>query len=86
MTKTWYQVPARGEEPSEEMKEWLHEMDQDWDGDDEGVVIYPPGGGEPTLASHGDWIWRDHETNTYYVITQSQREEHDALLRELGIV
>ena len=49
-----FQIPQRDEEPSEKMIEWLHKMDQEWEGDSEGIVIHTLEGdmhGQP-----GDWI------------------------------
>lgn len=70
--KSWYQIPQRGDEPGEEMIEWLNECEQDWDGDDEGVTITPIDGGDPVLGNPGDWIYRD-ENDVYHIVTEAEK-------------
>lgn len=48
------QVPARGEEPSEDLIDLVHS--QNWEGDDEGILITTLEG--DMLASPGDYIIR----------------------------
>lgn len=50
-----YRVPLRGEEPSEEMVEWLHKNPLEWSGDDDGMIFEMPSGDEVS-ATHGDLI------------------------------
>lgn len=53
---TFYQVPRHDTAPSEEMIEWLHQMTQEWDGDESGVTITSPSGESSSLAGPGDAI------------------------------
>lgn len=57
-----FQVPARDEDPSQEMVDWLQAMDQKWEGDGEGIVIEGPTG--TNTAFPGDWIIKN--TNGEY--------------------
>ena len=60
-----FQIPARGEEPSEEMIAFLHDNPLDWDGDDEGINLEVEGHEESEFGDHGDFVI---ETNGVYRI------------------
>lgn len=55
---TFHIVPAHSVAPSDEMVEWLHMMEQEWEGDECGVLVWPPGvaDADPDLASPGDAV------------------------------
>lgn len=76
-----YRIPKIGEEPSEEMKEWLSNLEQDWDGDDSGLTIQLPSGAW-VIGGPGDWICFDPETGVAYVETSDQIAERMARVRE----
>ena len=80
-----FKVPAHDEMPSEEMIEWLHEMSQEWDGDECGISIYPPLGpaGEPKLAGPGDYVVESE--GVYHVVTAAEFAEGNSLLQQLGV-
>lgn len=83
-----FKVPAYDQMPSDEMIEWLHEMSQEWDGDECGISIYPPLGsngevGEPKLAGPGDYVVSSE--GIYYVVTAAEFAEGNSLLAHLGV-
>lgn len=83
-----FKVPAYDEMPSDEMIEWLHQMSQEWDGDECGLSIYPPLGpagevGEPKLAGPGDYVVESE--GVYYVVTAAEFAEGNSLLQQLGV-
>jgi hypothetical protein len=84
--KVW-QIPKHDEMPSEEMIAWLHEMKQEWDGDESGISIAPPLGpndeiGEAKLGGPGDYIVESE--GIYYVVTAAEFAEGNSLLNQLG--
>lgn len=58
MKITGYRIPALGQEPSEEMIEWLHTMPNEWDGDDSGITICSLDGNTENdkTGGPGDWV------------------------------
>jgi hypothetical protein len=84
--KVW-QIPQRDEMPSDEMIEWLHEMSQEWDGDESGIVIFPPLGpngevGESKVGGPGDYVVENN--GIYGIVTASEFAEGNSLLNKLG--
>jgi hypothetical protein len=60
-----FQVPAVDEMPSDELIEFLHENQREWEGSGDGVVIEMLNG-KRVLANPGDYIVRD-EYHVYHV-------------------
>jgi hypothetical protein len=88
MTIRCFQVPTHDQMPSEEMIEWLHEMTQEWDGDESGIVIFPPVGsngevGEEKIAGPGDYIVSVN--GTYHVLLRDELDKQPDLLKNLGV-
>lgn len=55
--KVW-KIPQHDEMPSEEMIAWLHEMTQEWDGDESGITICSLDG-EHKVGGPGDFVVED---------------------------
>lgn len=73
-----FQVPAHQIMPSDEMIVWLHSIQQEWDGDESGILIlHGVNDGEQDwkLAAPGDWLIQDEATGFVTVATQQQIEE-----------
>lgn len=72
-----YQIPQHDVEPTEEMIEWLHENEEDWSGDECGIVLIHNDGTEET-GYPGDWVVRD-EHGRYHI----EKEKTDEARSEL---
>lgn len=73
-----YQIPAHDDMPSDEMIEWLHGLDQEWDGDESGItVLIGEENGEQKweIGAPGDWLIQDEATGFVTVATEKQLEE-----------
>jgi hypothetical protein len=75
-----FQVPQRGETPTEEVIDFLHEATDDgdeitWSGDDEGIVFEFTDGRVATVFP-GDWVYRDPSTGILCTITAARFAEH----------
>ena len=84
--KVW-QIPQHDQMPSEEMIEWLHQMGQEWDGDESGISIAPPLGpnGEvrdAKVGGPGDYVVEND--GVYYIVTSQEFAEGNSLLNQLG--
>lgn len=79
-----WQVPARGEAPSEEMIDWLGLFDPDsWAGDDEGIVVYDHTSmviEEEKIASPGDYVVCRLGERQLRVLTAKEVEERFEVL------
>lgn len=73
-----FQIPPHEVDPSEEMIAWLHEMKQEWDGDDSGVTVcigVENGEQQWVIASPGDWLIQDESTGFVTKATEEQVKE-----------
>ena len=61
-----HRIPNYGEDPSEELVEWLSNLEQDWDGDDCGLNITLPDGTQ-SVGGPGDWVCFDPQTGVTYI-------------------
>jgi len=67
-----YQIPKRGETPSEEMIEFLNQNPLDWDGDDEGINLSVIEG-ENQVGFPGDWVVE--MDGVYAIVRESEYKE-----------
>lgn len=84
--KVW-KIPQHDEMPSEEMIDWLSEMTQEWDGDESGIVIFPPVGpngeiGVEKVGAPGDYVVESD--GVYYIVTAAEFAEGNSILNQLG--
>lgn len=79
--KVW-KIPQHDEMPSEEMIDWLSEMTQEWDGDESGITISPPDGGDAKIGAPGDYVVESD--GVYYIVTAAEFAEGNSLLNQLG--
>ncbi len=81
--KSWM-IPLHDEMPSEEMIAWLSEMNQEWDGDEGGITISPPDGGDAKLGRPGDYVVE--KNGVYYIVTREEINSRAQICFDLGVL
>lgn len=59
---TKYQIPDYNSDASDEMVEWLHKMEQEWDGDECGIIIWKKDvdDEDPYVGGPGDYVCEEN--------------------------